>query len=296
MCFPSPAQPNPASCPRLLLPSRRHRAGRRTARAATGWWGWCCSARCCSPRAWPSWWPWRGARPRRCCWRSGARALRGAQLQRTGPAVLPAHRVVPAHACCAPPCMPACPAPAAPCRQDPLLARSAARYLRLVTPALWFTALFEVLKRYLLTQVRACCMHGCLYVTPSCLCSAPAGVLAAGRPLPASRPPRLPPACPPGAHPTPGRGAPANRGHTAGPGPGASLLVAPHLPPRPAPGWSSAGGGGDTGIAFRVCPRPRLCWAWALREAEAGSAVPACRGPASCLPAMRASALQPPTC
>lgn len=77
--------------------------------------------------------------------------------------VLPTHKFVPhrrrlSAAAVALPCP--CPCP---CRQDPLLARSAARYLRLVTPALYFTALFEVLKRYLLAQVRGgggCCVVG----------------------------------------------------------------------------------------------------------------------------------------
>lgn len=40
------------------------------------------------------------------------------------------------------------------CRQDPQLARSAGRYIRLATPALLFTGLFEAGKRYLMAQVR----------------------------------------------------------------------------------------------------------------------------------------------
>lgn len=41
-----------------------------------------------------------------------------------------------------------------PSRQDPLLARSAARYMRLTIPALFGQGVFEASKRYLLAQVR----------------------------------------------------------------------------------------------------------------------------------------------
>lgn len=38
------------------------------------------------------------------------------------------------------------------CRQDPLLSRSAARYIRLVIPALLAQCMFEIFKRYLMSQ------------------------------------------------------------------------------------------------------------------------------------------------
>ena len=53
--------------------------------------------------------------------------------------------------------------------QDGAIAHQCARFLVRAIPALWFTGVFEALKRYLMAQARCCCCCSALHrIAPHC--------------------------------------------------------------------------------------------------------------------------------